>query len=436
MEFEETTFTVLAIVDAWRSASLQRNAEYQRGETWNLQQKQALVDSLLRGYPIPSLFLHSKIAPGLRGSISEKFEVVDGQQRIIALADYLDDKFDLLDPADKKLKLPMSMRDTSVSWAKRRFSTLSLDDQTRLRDRELRVYVLSEVDHPDQIRDLFIRLQSGTALTRQQIRDAWPGSMGPFVERLAGKLKRHPSVKVFGYVDGRGTRDDDNDASDPYVKQRTTCAQVIHIVLTRITDPIRVPSLSAAHLDALYHERTDFDAEGQSAQLIKDILSDCDQVCEYFEAKRWGRKKLPKVGLFCLTMFFQDIRQNPDIRMSKLSMRKLAEYVSERAPKHPPRGMQSGNMRDYYNQWRSALPEDIGIELDPRRIFSALEKAEIRTRDGSICQICRAEVTEGDDEYDHYPLPHRDGGRTVVENGRLVHSACHPRGRLQYQNPE
>lgn len=61
MEFEQSEYSVGDIVDAWNNNSLQRNDEYQRSETWSLQQKQALVDSILRGYPIPSIFLYRKI---------------------------------------------------------------------------------------------------------------------------------------------------------------------------------------------------------------------------------------------------------------------------------------------------------------------------------------------------------------------------------------
>jgi len=50
-------------------------------------------------------------------------------------------------------------------------------------------------------------------------------------------------------------------------------------------------------------------------------------------------------------------------------------------------------------------------------------------RDGAICAMCRKELSLQDAEGDHYPIAWRDGGRTVIENGRMVHSTCHLRGR-------
>ena len=46
-----------------------------------------------------------------------------------------------------------------------------------------------------------------------------------------------------------------------------------------------------------------------------------------------------------------------------------------------------------------------------------------------VCGVCTKAVTEGDAEYDHFPVAFRDGGRTDVANGRLVHKPCHERGR-------
>lgn len=37
---------------------LSRNPEYQRGAVWNPPQQKRLVDSVMRGYPIPLLSLH------------------------------------------------------------------------------------------------------------------------------------------------------------------------------------------------------------------------------------------------------------------------------------------------------------------------------------------------------------------------------------------
>ena len=72
---------------------------------------------------------------------------------------------------------------------------------------------------------------------------------------------------------------------------------------------------------------------------------------------------------------------------------------------------------------------EVGIRLDPRRAFSEAQKEEIAARDEGRCGVCGELVEDGHAEFDHFPVPSRDGGPTEVENGRLVHAACHERGR-------
>jgi hypothetical protein len=44
------------------------------------------------------------------------------------------------------------------------------------------------------------------------------------------------------------------------------------------------------------------------------------------------------------------------------------------------------------------------------------------------CGIRSEPVDPTDAEYDHFPVPHILGGKTVIENARLVHATCYPRG--------
>ena len=109
MKFHQQEFKVRNLVDAYKSGSLARNAEYQRGAAWSIQQKQALIDSVFREYPLPPIFLEVKETVGLGGESAKKYEIIDGQQRILSLTEYLSDEFVLLSPSDQKLRLPISL---------------------------------------------------------------------------------------------------------------------------------------------------------------------------------------------------------------------------------------------------------------------------------------------------------------------------------------
>jgi hypothetical protein len=64
---------------------------------------------------------------------------------------------------------------------------------------------------------------------------------------------------------------------------------------------------------------------------------------------------------------------------------------------------------------------------DPQRIFGPVEREVIYYRQAKKCGVCEADVPWGEAEF-HHVEGHESGGRTEIENGTLVHRACHPKG--------
>lgn len=71
---------------------LEINHDFQRKGVWKTPAKVYLIDSILRGYPIPKLFFRSRIDPKTQSSVRE---VVDGQQRLIAIFEFADNNLRL-----------------------------------------------------------------------------------------------------------------------------------------------------------------------------------------------------------------------------------------------------------------------------------------------------------------------------------------------------
>lgn len=440
MKTVKKQYPIKQLVQAWESAELRRNPEYQRGAAWGTAQKQALIDSAFRLYPLPPLFLEKKVTAGsLGGGESTKYEVVDGQQRLLAMREYYSDGFPLLDSQDKRLRLPTSLRSVPSPWAKKKYSDLGSDLRAQLDQTQIDVYELEDVANPDQIRDLFIRLQSGTALSRQQIRDAWPGSVGPFVTHLAGKLSTKATCGLFRLIDRRGIRAEEDDLSDEYVGDRQTCAQMLRLFLARERDPRAAPGVAAGDLDAMYHEHTDLDTNGQSALQFVQCLDEARQVFELVAplstisgSGKVKRTKVRKIDAFATVMFFQDVLRNRQFRMDSKGRARLAKQIAdfEKSVKPSGKGTSGQAIRDHYERFREIATAGVGIELDSVRVFSGEQKDKLFAKAGGVCGVCRQPMEQGDEvEGDHFPIPWRDGGRTSIENGRLVHARCHPRGR-------
>jgi hypothetical protein len=66
------------------------NPPFQRGAVWNLGQKQRWIEALLDDLPIPAIFLNSFSGHPVYG---HREIVIDGQQRLRAIAEFMKDEF-------------------------------------------------------------------------------------------------------------------------------------------------------------------------------------------------------------------------------------------------------------------------------------------------------------------------------------------------------
>jgi len=73
----------------YRSGSLLVNRKYQRKLVWTVAEKERLIGSLLKGYPIPLILLAER--PQIHGS--GKYEIIDGMQRLNAIFSFIENSF-------------------------------------------------------------------------------------------------------------------------------------------------------------------------------------------------------------------------------------------------------------------------------------------------------------------------------------------------------
>lgn len=89
-----TQYTVTALCEALNEGKLQVNYDYQRSpRVWPVAARSFLIETILLGYPIPKLYLTQ--ITDLKSKKSRQ-EIVDGQQRTMAVKDYFDNKFSLV----------------------------------------------------------------------------------------------------------------------------------------------------------------------------------------------------------------------------------------------------------------------------------------------------------------------------------------------------
>jgi len=59
---------------------------YQRRPVWSYKNKVYLIDTILQGLPIPKFFIQIKVDSNFGNTV---YEVVDGQQRLTAIFDFI-----------------------------------------------------------------------------------------------------------------------------------------------------------------------------------------------------------------------------------------------------------------------------------------------------------------------------------------------------------
>jgi len=89
MKFDFTEWCINDLITKYYDGDIELNPPYQRNDIWSLPAKQRLIDTIKKGYPLPTFFLYKKE--------NGKYDMVDGQQRTRALLGYSKGLFTDLD---------------------------------------------------------------------------------------------------------------------------------------------------------------------------------------------------------------------------------------------------------------------------------------------------------------------------------------------------
>lgn len=85
-------FRISDFIEWNRQKTLRLNPDFQRGSVWVPSARVYLIDTILRGLPVPKIYLRSKIDVQSQTAVRD---VVDGQQRLKAILDFAADKIRL-----------------------------------------------------------------------------------------------------------------------------------------------------------------------------------------------------------------------------------------------------------------------------------------------------------------------------------------------------
>jgi len=183
--------TVISRIDA-KDLNLQPN--FQRGEVWSRSKKQRLIDSILRDWHVPPIHVVELMDSRLQ-------EVLDGQQRLVAIRDFRRNEF----PIDGNIE-PLDQRISSLHG--KRYSDLSDQERRQFNQFTLRVFRIVEYN-PSEPAELFYRLNQPTSLTGAEQRNAFVGAVRQQIKDLVNELEAHRLDQSFlGFSNSRMAYDD------------------------------------------------------------------------------------------------------------------------------------------------------------------------------------------------------------------------------------
>lgn len=381
------------------------NREYQREEDiWSGEDKKYLIDSILRDFDIPKIYL--------RELSDQSLEIVDGQQRIDTIWKFRDDVITLSGIISGK------------ELDGKQYSNSDDELRGRFNDYELDTVILKNYDD-ERVREMFTRLQRGKPLNPAEKLNAFPGAIVPAM-RFLGKheffslvymsLRRyHPYLIAarmlliqYGLEHFDAISDIGPERLYSFFDERKAMA-----IESREVQSVR------QNLDFLYKA---FRSKGEK---IPELSSDAWVINVYLLVaslqKQYSMKGQESIFADFFIKFWREAEGLREMKikptLNKVSQDFLIAISNSTMSKEKLVIRQKELVENYVE--RSQRLEFI----DPNRLFSQYEKVVIYRNGNGKCVNCRREVNWNEFEADHIRA-WSAGGKTTLDNAQLLCREC------------
>ena len=171
------------ILNLYADNELIIDPEFQRHYRWTQEQKTSLIESLLLGIPIPSIFVYQ--------TDSGVWELIDGLQRISTLLEFTKNLKTVEAPLEllPTKRLPLLKDHT---W-----DTLTTAQRLTIRRTRLRIEIIKESNNSLIKYELFKRLNTGgIALSPQELRNCLTLAIAPDLQSKLLEVRQYPAFQA------------------------------------------------------------------------------------------------------------------------------------------------------------------------------------------------------------------------------------------------
>jgi hypothetical protein len=391
--------------DLKNKGRLDLQPEYQRGNVWDDARRYGLIDTVIREWPMGLILLKAYDQEDEEGNVIEYFEVVDGQQRLTTLFDYIDGEKEWTD------KVPTKFRTTF-----QKYQSISVAKQTKVDEYKLSIAFMRDYDE-SEILDIYSRLQTGKAL-----------NIGEKIKALRTEFKEYlkelVNHKLFTFGQHK-FRDAHWNLSAQYFK-----AVYLDDPLTRVEYQQLEDFLKRTNVDQAKAEK----ARGRVSSIMSyeyKALTEAININKDFENTIYSARTLK--WIFAVLM---KLNGNYSINGKEhLFAKGILEYYKAKEKENTPewtaymRTGRSGRMdtddvKLCLNQLMGYVINSTNAQpLDNQRWFSSDQRQEIWNNSKGKCQGCGMELSKTNFHADHV-VPYTAGGETSVKNGQALCAQC------------
>jgi hypothetical protein len=388
-----------------RKPTIDTRPQYQRGDVWSTAQKQLLIDSILHDLDIPKIYLREVN----HGQFNE--EIIDGQQRLLAIWGFYENAYSLSEDCDPA---------KSKNVAGLKFQQLDEDIKDVFEAYELSVIVLREASDED-VEEMFLRLQNGTPLNAAEKRNAMPGEMKLFVRSISA----HPFFEVCGFSNHRFAYD--------------------HVAAQMILSELNggICNLKNTDLQKMYKTYQTFDSDSAKAKKVRRVL---DFLVTAFPQKTPELKKFNAISMYLLAsqlietfvvrgretqigqwfIEFETWRQEDEQKPIDQREPEMVSYLERTSHSTDSQDSLEFRHKVLLEHLHGAVPNLVPLD-NQRRIFTEEQRLAIYRRDNGTCQVklrCTGEKCEWNNWHADHRIPWSAGGKTIVENGQVACPDC------------
>jgi 5-methylcytosine-specific restriction endonuclease McrA len=407
--FDVDRDSIQFLYERYKKGRINLKPSYQRSRVWSDDLRYGLIDSIMEDFPIGLVMLN--VLPHIDEDKNkiDHFEVVDGQQRMRTIFEYIDGTHDWA-KAENSRKYPSFKPYASLSTGKQDF----------LLDYKIPVAKMKDFEQ-DEITDCFSRLQNSKAL-----------KMGEKLKALVAHpahayVKDVAEHKLFRLSDRLTIRDGHWGLSAAFMKAAYTKDLFGRQEFVNLEEFMRLKSIETAKAS------TALDRVKRTLNLEQKIMSEAILLDQSF-SKYLNTARLVKWLYVALTLLMDSYAWSG--REHLLAEGLLAYY-------HEVNIEQTDEWVAYANSGRTGRLDTKEVKaciaqmlnhlvtranLDPidnQRLYTSKQRSEIYQRSGGKCQgsECGIEISATNFHADHIK-PHSLGGKTVVENGQALCTKC------------